>query len=260
MATRRRQATRHETGRTVAARRELATVCLSALALVLMAGTPGPARATSQLFAFDSGAASLTLEAGGIRLNDEAAIAPLSGSFVEVELDAASGGPALLDFAFDLDQTTIAFDVPLAGVTALVLESATIAPDAVLYTGPTGSDLGDGEYAVGGGPLAFSIDYHLETLGGPTATTSASLVSPGITANLDVDGGTLSLLGTALGVLVPESQLETPLVLKADLVFRGLSPSKPGDVIPEPGGALLLAAGLAVTSRSVRRRSAERAR
>jgi hypothetical protein len=226
------------------------------LIVALAATVPGAASATPEVFALESGFAALTVEVGGIRLNDEAVIAPLVGDFVEVELDAASGGPALLDFEFALDSTTITFDAPIFGLTGLVLEATTIQPDAALYTSPPGSDLGGGEYAVGGGPVDIGVDYHFETSGGPTSTVSSSLLSPGITANLEVDGEMLSLLGATLGVIMPGTDLGLPVVVKADLVFRGLSRKEPGGVIPEPSGALLLSAGLVVSARAVRRRRA----
>ncbi|MGH0038242.1 MAG: hypothetical protein ACQGVK_24690 [Myxococcota bacterium] len=237
-------------------------VALGALSLLgaWVATAPGTALAAPEVFGFDSGSASLTAELGGIRLNDEAAIAPLSGDFVALELEPASGGPALVDFAFDLEATTIAFDAPIGDVTALVLESTTIQPVDGLYVSPPGSDLGGGEVAVGGGPVEFLVDYHFETAGGPTSSVSATLVSPGITANADVDGGTLSLLGASLAVIMPGKDVKAPLVLKADLVFRGLTPKDPSDVIPEPTGALALSAGLLVSAQAIRRRRVQTTR
>jgi hypothetical protein len=236
--------------------RDLALGLVLPLLAALVLAAPRPADASPELFGLDSGSASLTAELGGIRLNDEAAQTSLVGGFAVVELDGASGGPALLDFAFDLDEATIAFDSPIGDVTALVLESTTIQPVDGLYMSPPGTDLGDGEAAVGGGPVEFEVAYHFETTSGATDTVEATLLSPGITASLDADGGTLSLIGASLAVIVPDRSVEVPLVLKTDIVFRGLSKKEPGGVVPEPTGALLMTAGLVVVARAVRRRSA----
>lgn len=198
----------------------------------------GAATADPITYEFTSGSATLTVEQGGVEIG--AATGLLTGT--SLTFDAATLD--LTDFEFVLAETSISLAPALAGIESLVIESAVFTPGTG-YATLSGSDLGGGAYFVVGGPVDVDGTWRSEAPGAINPSTSFSTTNPFLSADLSVVGGSLSALGITLGVLEIGGQQVT---VKADLAFEGLQPG-----IPEPSAAVLMAAGLLLVRKAVRR-------
>lgn len=192
-------------------------------------------------YGFTSGSATLTVEQGGTELG--AATGLLTGTSVRFDAETLD----LVDFEFVLAETAIALDPDLAGIENLVIESALFEPGAGYLT-LAGVDLGGGDFAVTTGPVDVSGSWRSDVPGVVTPSTPFSTTHPFLTADLSIDGSSLSMLGITVGVLQLDGELVT---LKADLLFQGMEPDEPG--IPEPSAAILMAAGLLAVRGAIRR-------
>jgi hypothetical protein len=173
-----------------------------------------------------------------------------------ITFDAAA--PSIDDLLLSISGVgPIALWVPYAGYESVTIHSATVTPD-VGYDG-TGVSLIVGgppldvySYAVG--PLDVSGTFSASgTLPPPIVGAPLGLSLPSLSGSMLVDTGTgeLSLMGVTIGVIpAPLGSGLDDLVIKGDFVFTG--------VVPEPGTAVLLGAGLIGLAGLTRRIGARR--
>ena len=207
----------------------------------------GSAQAAPIYYQFASGQAAITVTKGATSLTPVAALLSLNGIFADFDQVA----PALTNFQFTTTPNqAILLSSPYAGYDQIVVNSASMIP-GVGYAHYAASILGGGNFSVAVYPVHVDGIYSASFSGGPPPPAVSSLpimfdnTTP-LTATVNVNAGTFTLLGITLAVIaVPYNPLspynETiPLVVKADLTFQGMVPVP----VPEPGVLSLVGVGL----------------
>jgi hypothetical protein len=208
-------------------------VCRAAAASVLLASA---ADATPVTYTFAGGSARITATLNG------ASILPppgsisvsLSGTFVEFD----DSPPALVDFEFTLPIVAVSLGGLLAG-NSVTLSGVSVEPGAG-YPSPN-VIFGSNPYTYTVGPVAVTGSLTGSgPLLGAVSIPGFSIVDPSLSGSVTLGGGgSLALNGITIGTVAVPASAYLPsggtLSFKADVLFTG---------VPEPGTALLLAAGL----------------
>jgi hypothetical protein len=216
---------------------------LARTALVLAIGlliAPSISSAAPITYYFQTGSVTVSVSTGATTLLVVPAI-PLDGDHVtfddatpeltDIELQLNSAGP------YSLSQPYAGYDtVSVAGV---VLEPAVgySGPSTLVLAGPPVDN-----YSYSGGPLKVTgvltaFDSTLTAVPNPLVVPF-NVVNPTANGTLLVNTvtGNISLIGVTIGVVPASGGEPFPLVIKGDFFFRG--------VVPEPGTAVLLGAGV----------------
>ena len=191
----------------------------------------GAAQALPTTYFYTSGSATVSATFGASTIG--AGSIPLNGT--QVTFDSAV--PEVVSFSFDSLGPHV---VPLSGIltgTSITLSGIQIVPGGP-YT----------NFSVTGGPTTYNYTVGEVDVTG-TAALSGVITSPAapfafsnpaLSGQIQLGAGTISLNGITLGVLALPALGLFPggnVTIKADLLFTGL--------VPEPGTALLLGAGIA---------------
>lgn len=202
------------------------------LAGLLLLLPVGAAQAAPVTYFFTGGYATISATFGASTIG--AATIPLTGT--QAVFDTAPAG--LVTFDFD---STGPHVIPLTGIltgTSITLSNLQVAP-GVPYT----------NFSVTGGPTTYNF-----VVGGVDVTGTAALsglinsgpspvgfTNPTLAGQIQLGTGTLALNGITIGVVpvpaFPPFFAGGNVTVKADIVFTG--------IVPEPGTAVLLGAGLA---------------
>lgn len=212
-------------------------VCLVAITAQALVFFAGAANATPVTFFFSTGSAQITATAGATPIVSETIA--LDG--VSVTFDSAI--PEVISFSITAPQSApISMINPYGGFDTFVIESAAITPGTgftnfvVTPTGPTSWDFIIGPVDIAG---VYSAS-HTSGLPPPVMNLSVPFTdgTSGLSGSIDTNLMTFQLDGITLASL-PAGAFpgETEnLQVKADITWTG--------VVPEPGTATLLAAGL----------------
>lgn len=215
-------------------------VCLAAVLFYASSAT-----ATPVTYLFDSGEAKITATAGATTVVDTTIL--LDGLFVT--FDAAI--PSVIDFSFTAPQSApISMLTTYGGYDTFVVESASINPGvgfSNFSVTPTGVDT----WSFLVGPVDVAGVYsasHTSGVPPPVMNLPAPFVGDSfLNGSINTNTMVFELLGITLTELSGMDFGETDdLVIKADITWTGT-------VVPEPGTATLLAAGL--VGIAVRRRA-----
>lgn len=223
-------------------------VAARAFALALLAAaTPSAALALPVTYLFDSGAATVTVSAGGNTVGT--ALLQMDGVFVTFD-DAL---PELVDFRFTTAPSgAIALTTPYGGYDEIQVISSALAPTGG-YANTGTSHLGGGDYFVSVGPVQTSgvFSAHDTTGALPDIVEQAfsfTNTTP-LIASLSIANGTLELTGITIAIL-PAGEGGDPLVLKADVTWSGAVP------VPEPSSIALALVGALIVGLAARRAAA----
>jgi len=198
------------------------------------------AAAAPVYYQFISGTASISATSGTTTLVENAELY-LSGIFAEFD----SVAPALTDFQFVTgpDQA-IHLSSAFGGYDEIIVNSASMEP-GVGYTNLFASNNGGGNYSVTVAPVTVNGVYSASNSAGPPPAPVSNVpisyvnTSPLVaTIDISVPGQEFFVLqGITLAVLQIPGEAN-PLVVKADLTFKGMVP------VPEPATAGLVGVGL----------------
>lgn len=190
----------------------------------------GAAQALPTTFFFTGGSATVSATFGGGTIGN--AVIPMDGT--QVTFDSAV--PEVVSFSFD---SAGPHAIPLTGIltgTTITLSNLQIEPGDPFTN-----------FSVTGGPSTFNYTVGAVDVTG-TAALSGGITSPAapfsysnptLSGQIQLGAGTIDLNGITLGVLSLPALGVFPggdVTIKADLLFTGL--------VPEPGTALLLGAGI----------------
>lgn len=210
----------------------LTTRQAAALALLsgLLLAVPQLASATPVVYGFTGGSVTISATTGATTLLVAPGV-PLTGTSVTFD-DAV---PALTDIQLAIAAAgPFTLLAPYAGFTTVSIMSVALSP-APGYTGPANL-VAPGNYTYAAGPV--KVTGLVTASPPPTGPIPFNIVTPSATGTILVNSttGNISLLGITIGVVPAFGGEPFPLVIKGDFFFRG--------VIPEPGTAILLGAGL----------------
>ncbi len=203
----------------------------------------GAAQAAPVYYQFTTGTAAITITKGATSLTPTAAVLSMNGIFAEFDQIA----PALTNFQFTTTPNqAINLSQPYGGYDQIVVNSSLMSP-GVGYTHFSALNLGGGNFSVAVYPVHVAGVYSASYSLGPPPPPANNIpimfdnTSP-LTATINLNAGSLTLLGITLAViqLPPEFNEPIPLVVKADLTFQGMVPVP----VPEPGLIGMVALGL----------------
>lgn len=214
---------------------------------VLVAGlfiAPQIASAVPITYYFATGTVTVSVSTGPTNLLTVPGL-PLDGDHVTFNDDVENAGanPALTDIQLEVNSAgPFNLTTPYGGYDTVSVTNAVLSP-AAGYSGPAVLQLAGppvDNYSYSGGPvkvtgiLSATDSFNVN----PPLVSPFNILNPTANGTLLVNSvtGNISLLGVTIGVVPPTGGEPFPLLIKGDFFFRG--------VIPEPGTALLLGAGI----------------
>lgn len=205
---------------------------LALLAAGLLLAAPQLAFALPQYYGFTAGSVTVTVTTGATTLLVAPGV-PLTGT--SITFDDQLALPELTDIQLAVNSAgPFALSSPYAGFTTVSVANVALSP-APGYTGPAVLQ-GPSNWSYVAGPV--KVTGFLTASPPPTGPTFFNIVTPASSGTILINTttGNISLLGVTIGVVPPSGGEPFPLVIMGDFFFRG--------VVPEPGTAVLLGAGM----------------
>jgi hypothetical protein len=218
--------------------RQVLRVALVLSAALLLGSTVSSAAPIT--YYFQTGSVTVTVDTGATNLLTVPNV-PLDGNYVTFD----DSVPELTDIELAINAAgPYTLSAPYAGYDTVSVASVVLEP-ASGYSGPATLQAAGppvDNYSYSGGPLKVTgiltaFDSTLTAIPNPLVVPF-NVVNPTANGTLLVNSvtGNISLIGVTIGVVPASGGEPFPLVIKGDFFFRG--------VVPEPGTALLLGAGV----------------